>query len=410
MDTEFVPAGLSPLQLIQTAQPAWYYQQYLQGPPLVYLPDLNCYVVARAALIAEVLTHPACRVRPCAQPIPIALHGRASGDFFAALMRMNDGERHLIAKQVSRQLLSQINPAQVNQACQRALQQLALDVLGKTSAEQLIAGTQLPSAAALNQWLSSYPLYVLANLLGFADAQQASLVSSVRQLMACLAPDCDSVALAGADVAINRLYQDLQLLWQAEPAAPLLQQLRQQVASANWQDLTAVLLNLAGWFSQSFDGCRGLLSSALLRLQAQSHWQARCVVEPAFCAAFLQEVCRLDAPIQNTRRFTSTALTLAGEHVAEQQTLLLLLAAANLDSSADAHNRLQFRPERPASPLWCFGHGAHQCPGQQLSLQLAAQALPYLIEAGAVTLAGRHRFLPSHNARIAEFMPAKELA
>lgn len=384
------PAPLSPLQLIQADAPAHGYQQWLAGPELGYDAASHCYVISRPALIAEVLQHPACRVRPLDAAVPPALQQRRSGEFFASLMRMNDGVRHQIAKQVSRQCLGPLTEPQVAVACQQALQ-------------QLVVSQKVQSAAALNQLLCSYPLYVLANLLGFAPAQQARLVELVRQLMACLSPHSDGTALALADAATAALQQELQALWQAEPAAPLLQQLRAEVANANWQDLTAVLLNLAGWFTQSFDGCRGLLSSALIRLQHQTGWQQRCLQDAGFTQALLREVCRLDAPIQNTRRFTAESIVLAGQPIAAGQTLLLLLAAANLADSPAAQ-RLQFNPDRPPTRLWNFGHGAHQCPGQQLSLHLSGHALPALLRAGALDQVRHYQFLPSHNARIAEFV------
>ena len=57
----------------------------------------SLWVASGAQLVEEVLSHPALRVRPLAEPVPAAIAGGSAGEVFGALVRMNDGARHNIA-------------------------------------------------------------------------------------------------------------------------------------------------------------------------------------------------------------------------------------------------------------------------------------------------------------------------
>lgn len=369
-----------------------YYLQKLQASPLYYDNSLACWVVLSAALTQQVLSHPACRVRPDNLPVPATLNGRPSARFFAGLMRMQDGQAQQLSKQLTVHCLSAISPQDIEQACQLAQWQL------KTESEHDLLAT--PSS--LNQWISAFPLYSLANLIGLHDTVRVRLPELLQALVACLSPLSSDKELDQADLAFTSLFEFMQTQFANDMTNPVLASLRQLKQQVGWQDQTILLINLCGWFSQSYDACRGLLASSLLRLREQPALGAVILQQPAYPGLFLHEVCRLDSPIQNTRRYTQQAINLAGQDIPANQQILLLLAAANLDASTP-QGTSRFAPQTQGSPIYTFGYGAHQCPGQNLALQFAQHALRVLTEQNAWQVFAGYRYQASVNARIALF-------
>jgi cytochrome P450 len=66
------------------------------------------WVAARASSVAQVFADRACRVRSVTERVPAALAGRAAGEIFRHLVRMNDGDRHSQPKLVLQRALSSV--------------------------------------------------------------------------------------------------------------------------------------------------------------------------------------------------------------------------------------------------------------------------------------------------------------
>lgn len=382
----------NPIEALSSELAHAYYLQKLQGPAVYYDATLSSWLVFSANLTEQVLQHPACKVRPLNLAIPANLNGRPSARFFANLVRMNDGPSQQLAKQVIVLSLSALAAPALQQASQLAVEQLQ---------SELALATHF-NPVCLNQWINAYPLYCLANLIGLADSVRRRLPELVSALVACLSPLSKENELDQADLAFQELFGYIQTVTRAQPLSPLLGNLGQHAQKLNWQDQTALLINLCAWFTQAYDGCRGLISSALIRLRNEPGVRQKVATQSNYLELFLREVCRLDSPIQNTRRYTSTALELDGQVIPENQQILLVLAAANLDSSSSV-NPTRFSPETNTSAIYTFGLGTHRCPGQNLAMQFSTYALQQLIPLQAWTLCQSHRYQSSVNARIAIF-------
>jgi cytochrome P450 len=118
--------------------------------------------------------------------------------------------------------------------------------------------------------------------------------------------------------------------------------------------------------------------------------------------AFIREVARHDAPIQNTRRFTVAAFHYDGHEVQPGRQVLLLLAAANRDPAANPQPH-QFLPQRVQPQLFTFSTGAHRCPGEVLAIAITVGVITALREAqpSAFTLPSEIGWLASGNASTA---------
>lgn len=362
-----------PLVAVTHAAPYDYYRRLADGPPLRFDAALECWLATGAAGVLAVLEHPACRVRPPGLAVPHNLAGTPCGAIFAELVRMNDGERHAVPKQVLARALGQVDLARL----QGQVAHLAAD--------------RVPgSAAQLNDAIVELPLFAMADLLGFAPAQWPALAAWTRDFVACLSPLSNVEQLAGAQAAGDALLQSFSRLLREGDARPgsLLAEVVAEAAAVGWQASGGVLANLVGLLLQTCDATAGLLGNAVVALRAQPELSTQLNAAPELWPAMLREVGRHDPSIHNTRRYTADAVELHGVCVPAGQMIIVVLASAGHDAGGHAE---------PG-----FGHGSHVCPGQSIAHAIATACLQTW--GGALEnmpLAWSYR--PSQNARIPVF-------
>lgn len=362
-----------PLSAVTHPDPYPYYRELATHRPFFRDQRLGLWVAAGAREVAEVLSHPACRVRPPAQPVPPALAGTLAGVLFGRLIRMNDGAAHAPLKGLLMPLLAAIDPAA---AARRAT----------ALAELMDADTAL-SFERINGFLFTLPVVALADLLGLpvaADrATAAAVAGHVAAFAAAQSPLADADAVqAGADAA-----QWLgNWLANAVPVSGPLPSLH-QAAHAAGIDAQAVAANTIGLLVQACEATAALAGNTLLHL-------GRGKVPPGTSPEELVAgVAVSDPPVQNTRRFLAADAILCGHDVTAGDAVLVLLAAASCGGMAHG--------DRP----WTFGHGRHACPGDRLALALAGATVTALLARGAdpAAMARAFRYRPSLNARIPHF-------
>jgi cytochrome P450 len=345
---------------ISSTDPYPYYAFLARSPCLVWQDGL--WIAARPELVREVMTHPACRVRPVEEPVPAALVGGSAGDVFGALVRMNDGARHAAGKA----------------ALQRALANVPLDEVHATAgriareAWDECAGADGVSAAAVTRWMMEVPVRSVASLLGFRDAQLSEISLLAGRFVACLSPQSSAAQIEAAHGAVEELLAAFDTM------------LRSQRGDS--EDEHAILANLVGLLSQTYEATAGLVGNTLVALQRGAPWPQR--QEDAL--ALVREVAQRDPVVQNTRRFVAEDAHISGVDVKKGDVILVVLAAGGAP----------------------FGHGAHKCPGQAMAETIAAAAIGVIPTLPALSsllekpgsLAWRYR--ASVNARIPEFMEA----
>ncbi|KQV51115.1 MULTISPECIES: cytochrome P450 [unclassified Duganella] len=312
------------------------------------------WIAAGAALVEEVLSHPALRVRPQAEAVPAAIAGGSAGEVFGALVRMNDGERHAAPKLVLQRAL----------ACAaggEAAQQRAREVAARLLAE----------GRSIGAWAFEAPVSTVASLLGFTDQQLPAVARWMGEFVACLSPLSSAGQIEQAHAASLRLLAAMRELLQAAPQASLAANVAQEAAAAGWQNDHAILANLVGLMSQTYEATAGLLGNSLVAMQQGA---------PGSDAnALVAQVMETDPPIINTRRFAAERCIVGGATVAAGQAILVMLGEAKRG----------------------FGHGRHACPGQQLARQIAAGCIEALRSKPLPQLSWTYR--ASVNARIPEF-------
>ncbi|MFF7651036.1 cytochrome P450 [Streptomyces sp. NPDC007983] len=341
-----------------------YYANLVAHRPFGYDTGSGLWVAAGASAVSEVLADPACQVRPSTEPVPGGILGTPAGDVFGELVRMTDGAPQVRRKRVLR---------------------MALD----TVAEEQVAALAAEQAGRAADWTDlqfGVPGRVVAALLGLDEGISAEAARLIGDFVRCVPASATAEDQAAAAAAAARLL-DLLAPQLCARSGGLIGELVRLAARDDRTRTAALLANVIGLLSQTYEATAGLVGNTLLAL-------ARHGRPPEDLPAFVSEVARHDAPIQNTRRFVATATTIAGQEVPAGAAILLLLAAANRDPLANPDPHV-FRPGRTDPQVFTFGRGAHTCPGRAVATAITVGV------ATAVTAVPSHEgYRPSPNARI----------
>ncbi|MFP2930107.1 cytochrome P450 [Pyxidicoccus sp. 3LG] len=355
-----------------------YYAELVARRPLYRDDALGMWVASSARAVTAVLTAPACRVRPSSEPVPRALLGSPAGDVFRHLVRMNDGEAHCPMKQAVSAFLDSLDERRVlDEARRRA---------------RLLSGPR-----RLRECSFRLPVDVVGGLLGLPDDVLPRVASWTEDFVRGIAPGGTAERAASA---AERLLTVFRTALDSRREGPLTR-LAGQVERFGPMALDAVLANAVGFLSQTYDATAGLLGNALVALSSRPSLSLS--LDGELLPAFLDEVLRYDAPVQNTRRFLADDAVIEGNVLRAGDAVLVVLAAANRDSAANADPE-RFDLHRKDRRVFTFGAGVHACPGQRLAKVIAAGALEVLLAAGLEGVLPRSfTYLPSMNGRIPLF-------
>lgn len=270
---------MQPGNVIEALTHDYPYLYYASLEGFAYDHGLRAWVASSPAAMREVLSNPACRVRPAAEPVPRAIAGTSAGDIFRQLMRMNDGEGHDAPKQ----------------ALQRKLAEVDLPAL-MVSARRI---GEAERGLSLDAWTHRVPVRAVAMQLGFADAQLPELTA---QFVACLSPLSTPAQLEAASTAARAL-----------------------LAAFDGE------ANLVGLLSQTYEATAGLIGNTIVALCRQPDLRALPMLQ------VVREVSRIDPSIHLTRRFLAEPTIIAGTAVAAGDTIIVVLANAGLGFGHGSH-------------------------------------------------------------------------
>ena len=351
------------VEAVTHADPYPWYQQLRQERPLYFDDSLKLWVASSHAVIAEAFQHAGLRVRPPAEPVPLVLQGTEAGDVFARLVRMTDGGFHAAHK-----------PAVAQAARRWSLADVA------RASEAAVAALQ-PRLGA-NALMSRLPVQVMASLLAVPAPALEVTCQQVLQFVQGVAPGASPTAVALASEAGEAL-----------------------MAQGRALGLDAVqAANRIGFMQQSLDATAGLIGHTALMLAQHPQEAAAADSSPDAMRAFVAEVERHQAPIQNTRRFASQPLVLAGKRLQTGEGVLLVLASGNRDEAFNPQAD-RFEPRRTGPRSMGFGSGVHACPGASIAIEIVATSARQIRAGGRFdSYFGRQAgFRPLGNARIPIF-------
>lgn len=128
------------------------------------------------------------------------------------------------------------------------------------------------------------------------------------------------------------------------------------------------------------DSSANAISSAMVRLIEQPALQAQLRDRPDLIPAFVEEVLRLDAPVQGLFREPKQDIEIAGVRIPKGSVLVLKWGAANRDPKEFPNPDVIDLQRTNALRHMTFGYGAHTCVGNQLARGEARIALTKLLK------------------------------
>lgn len=362
-DTGRMQAPRNALEAVTHPDPYPYYRSLRTEYPVFFDASLGLWVVSSHTAVSAALCHPALRVRPPAEPVPLALQGSPAGEVFSQLVRMTDGAFHAAHKP----------------EIERAARRWSLSTVARAAGES--AGDLRPRLP-VNEFIAVLPVQTMARLLEVPDGERDDTCRWATQFAQGVAPTANAQAVALAGEAARALMRQGGALGLAP------------VQSAN----------RIAFMQQSIDATAGLLGQVALKLAQDAEQAAAADSSLDAMRAFVREVERWAAPIQNTRRFAAESLELMDQPIGAGQALLLVLASANRDEALNSQPE-RFDARRLNSCSMGSGAGPHACPGAAIAIETVAAAVRLLRGSGQFDnyfgCSNSFRSLP--NARIPVF-------
>lgn len=298
---------MTPLNAITAATHPDPYPYYagLARDGLQYDAALRLWIAASPALIREVMTHPACRVRPPAEPVPATIAGSA-GELFGMLVRMNDGPGHMQGRAALQPVLHAMDAGTVAIHARRIAGELA----------------QGSDACTLNRLMAEMPVRVIAELLGFVPGRGPEIARLAGAFVACLSPLSSAAQIDSAHEAARALLAAMREVHDA----PLPQ-----------------LANMVGLMSQTYEATAGLIGNSMI-----ARWRGK---GGGTVAQLVAGTAQLDPSIQNTRRFLAEDAQIGGVSLKAGDVVLLLLGAAAREGLGFGHGAHRCPGQRLAETI-----------------------------------------------------------
>ncbi|MET9226573.1 cytochrome P450 [Lentzea sp. NPDC003310] len=227
----------------------------------------------------------------------------------------------------------------------------------------------------VTDFASQVPIQVIADLLGVPDDHK----DVFARWGSALAETLDGVwsykqlkNLHATIVEYNDFIDGLIAERRRHPQDDIVSHLVTQHEDLSREDLVATtgLLLFAG-----FETTVNLISNGVLKAFENPHTVAPLSQSPEYAEGFVEEVLRLDPPVQYTIRWPRERVELAGVSLPKGMPVMLMLAAANRDPRVFA-DPTRFDPTRSnAREHLAFSAGIHYCIGAGLSRIEGALAL-----------------------------------
>jgi cytochrome P450 len=216
---------------------------------------------------------------------------------------------------------------------------------------------------------SPLPLLIFGGEFGIPEADQPAFLHWSNVLLAQMDPVLSperELALTREVVALQKYLVSRIEHYRASPAGTLLSDL---VEAADARGLnTAELLSVIQMLVPAgHETTANALGSGMRRIAEQPALQARLRADRDAIGRFVEEVLRLDAPVQGLFRRAKRAMSIDGVTIPEGATVVLSWGAANRDPAKFPQPDLEVLDRDNARQHLSFGAGAHFCVGSQLA-------------------------------------------
>jgi len=236
--------------------------------------------------------------------------------------------------------------------------------------EQLLCGIDIKTGFDWVEMVGNrLPILVILNGLGFNDEDRIYITSNLALLAGIMSSNKTSADIEMLNPVVNRFYDIAERFVSSN-----------HHANGETETSELIICNLIGLFIQCYDGGRGLLCNVLLSLKTHYNKQFANGNDITFYNKLVAETLRWDPPVHNTRRIAVKEICLGRETISKGETILIVLAAANLDESVFKDpGKFDISRSNNHAHL-TFGIGGHNCIAKYLSIGIAAGTCKFLVD------------------------------
>ncbi|MDB4902376.1 MAG: Cytochrome [Mucilaginibacter sp.] len=343
------------------------YIRQLNNNPLYWNEDLNCWVTYSYNFCKAILLNNDAQIPGLALENDSLLNDKAKL-LIKKLTRLSNNEQHHDARQAALLIYQNMKPLSVSK--------LLENLLSKVNTNEF-------------DWVATVckqlPVLVILKGLGFDDDDCAFVTDNISSLVKIMSPNkTESVA-----IAINRVVNEFYAISE------------KYIHSVNKdeEEVTELFVcNLIGLFIQCYDAGRGILTNTLLNL-VHYHNQKPHLAD---IKKMVIETLRFDPPVHSTRRIAVKDILINGQHIKTGQSILIVMAAANLDQSIFKDPELHNPARNNNDQHLTFGIGAHNCLAKHLTIDMAAETCSFLSEKyGRISIPHQElKYEPQLNVRL----------
>ncbi|MHA4809212.1 cytochrome P450 [Flavitalea flava] len=309
---------MKPVLFLQSEEqdPYKIYHEMLSDHPIYYDERNKLWAVYSYEFCKELLGNPSAHIP--------SLNTTGFDDYSLAitgkLPRFQNPPYHAVARQIAMAVYQYRKPAPVATILAGLLQQ-------KSNGKEI-------------DWIKMVakrlPVLCILHRFDFTPADSLFIADRVGRLVTFTLPIKTEEHVNGINTVSKEIYNKVE--WHINHSRPLnmfIDRLTADVSLTREEVMGFVIANLIGLLTQSYDACRGLLSTALYHLisPTNSHTTIyrRFTANKKELSDFVLEVLRYDPPVQHTRRILSKNCRFGTttQHKGEQ--VLIILAAANRD-------------------------------------------------------------------------------
>jgi cytochrome P450 len=374
-----VAHGYDPLDPATVLDPHTALKVVREESPVVYLADLDHYLVTRYEDVERILLDrdswsAANASSPLVPVCPAAQEVLATGFKRVPTLNNADPPRH---GPMRKAVLTTMTPRRLN-ALEPVLRAYARDLV--------LALRDKPVVDFVDEFAFPFPGFAAFSLLGFPDADTERLKtwSRTRVLLTYgrLSED-EQVSVAGDIVSMWRYVEDFVASRFAEPGDDLTSDLArlsvQKPDQVNQFDIVNIVYSMA--LAGHETTCNTIGNGLKALLTHRSQWQ-RLLDEPSLIPNAVDEILRFDGPVINHRRTARVDIEIGGITIPAGSRVMLGFASSDRDPAAFPDPD-EFDVSRENAELHLeFGKGAHLCLGIALGRLETRIALELL---GALT-------------------------
>ncbi|MDB5697884.1 MAG: hypothetical protein JWN69_688 [Alphaproteobacteria bacterium] len=363
----------------QLLDPFENYRKLRDLGPLVYLENLGMYVAARYRDVREILERPDVFISGNG----VMMNDIVNDAFKGGIGLCSDGEEHRRIRRVEARPLSP-----------RALRELRDTIAAEAAAvvDDLTGRRTFDAATELAQYL---PLRIVSTLVGLPEEGRERMLDWAAANFDSFGPL--SPRASGALGVFQEMYDYAMTHCAPEKLKPgsWAAMLHEAADNGEISENEARLMALS-YVAPSLDTTIFAISSAVwLFANHPDQWQA-VRADPALIPNAINEVIRIESPIQGFSRYAAADFDLDGVTVPAHSRVIILFGSANRDERHWGNPEAFDVRRRDAGDQLGFGHGEHLCIGNNLArMEMAALFQALSGKVGEFELVAAERVLNS---------------